>query len=46
VIPISKGNFAEIQRAIRLLVGVVPEEGYNPGLVDTYWAKGAAIMIC
>ena len=24
----------------------LPEEGLTPRLVDSYWAKGAAIMVC
>jgi hypothetical protein len=24
----------------------LPEEGFTPRLVDTYWAKGTAIMVC
>jgi len=24
----------------------LPEEGFTPRLVDSYWAKGAAIMVC
>lgn len=24
----------------------LPEEGFTPRLTDTYWTKGAAIMIC
>jgi hypothetical protein len=24
----------------------LPEEGFTPGVADTYWAKGAAIMVC
>jgi hypothetical protein len=43
---ISRENFAEVQQAIRWLVDELPEEGFTPRLVDTYWAKGAAIMVC
>jgi hypothetical protein len=43
---ISKEYFAEIQRAIGRLVDELPEEGFTTRLVDTYWAKGAAIMVC
>ena len=24
----------------------LPEEGFTPRLTDSYWAKGAAIMVC
>jgi len=43
---ISKENFLDIQRAIGRLVDELPEEGLTPRLIDSYWAKGAAIMIC
>jgi hypothetical protein len=43
---ISKENFTAIQRAISRLVDVLPEKGLTPRLVDSYWAKGAAIMVC
>ena len=37
---ISKENFTDIQRAICRLVDELPEEGFSPSLVDSYWAKG------
>ena len=43
---ISKENFTDIQRAIGQLVDELPEEGFTLRLVDSYWAKGAAIMVC
>jgi hypothetical protein len=43
---ISKENFMAIQKAVGRLVDELPEEGFTPGLVDSYWAKGAAIMVC
>ena len=43
---ISKENFAGIQRTIGRLVDELPEEGLTPRLVDSYWVKGAAIMVC
>ena len=43
---IAKENFTDIQRAIGRLVDELPEEGFTPRLVDSYWAKGAAIMVC
>ena len=43
---ISKENFTDIQRAIGWLVDELPEEGFTPRLVESYWAKGAAIMVC
>jgi hypothetical protein len=44
--PVSKENFAAIHSAVGRLVDWLPEEGFTPKLVDTYWAKGAAIMVC
>jgi hypothetical protein len=35
-----------IQKAVGRLVDELPEEGFTPGLVDSYWDKGAAIMVC
>jgi hypothetical protein len=43
---VSKENFVTIQKAVGRLVDELPEEGFTPGLVDYYWAKGAAIMVC
>jgi hypothetical protein len=43
---ISKLNFTDIQRAIGRLVDELPEDGFTPRLVDSYWAEGAAIMVC
>ena len=43
---ISRDNFVDIQRAIGRLVDGLPEEGFTPRLVDSYWAKGAPIMVC
>jgi hypothetical protein len=43
---ISRDNFADIQRVIGRLVDELPEEGFTPKLVDSYWSKGAAIMVC
>jgi hypothetical protein len=45
-VQISRDNFVYIQRAIDRLVDELPEEGFTPRLVDTYWSKGAAIMVC
>jgi hypothetical protein len=43
---ISRENFLDIQRDIGRLVDELPEEGFTPRLVDSYWTKGAAIMVC
>jgi hypothetical protein len=43
---ISRENFLDIQRAVGRLVDELPEEGFIPKLVDSYWAKGAAVMVC
>jgi hypothetical protein len=45
-VPISRENFVGIQRAIGGLVDWLSEDRFTPRLVDSYWAKGAAIMVC
>ena len=45
-IRVSKEDFVDIQRAIGGLVDELPEEGFTPRLIDTYWTRGAAIMVC
>jgi len=45
-IQLSKENFVSIQQVIRRLVDGLPEEEFTPRLIDTCWAKGAAIMVC
>jgi hypothetical protein len=45
-VKISRENFADIQRAIGRLVDELPEDGFTPRLVNSYWAKVAAIMVC
>jgi len=42
----SRDNFTDIQRAIGQFVDELPEEGFTPRLVDSYWSKGAAITVC
>jgi hypothetical protein len=43
---VTKDDFEQIQRAIGGLLDGLPEEGFTPKLVDTYWARGAAIVVC
>ena len=43
---ISKENFVDIQRAIVRLADELPEEEFTLRPVDSYWAKGAVIMVC
>ena len=43
---VSREHFVEIQRAIGRLVDELPEGGVTPRLADSYWSKGAAIMVC
>jgi hypothetical protein len=38
-------NFLDIQWAIGRLVDELPEEGFTPRLIDSYWTKGAAITV-
>jgi hypothetical protein len=42
----SRDNFVDIQRVIGRLVDELPQEGFTPRLVDSYWSKGAAITVC
>jgi hypothetical protein len=41
---VSKENFVNIQLAIGGLVDGLPEEGFTPRLINTYCAKGTAIV--
>jgi len=43
---VSKGNFNNIQQAIGGLVDELPEVGFTPRLIDMFWTKGAAIVVC
>jgi hypothetical protein len=45
-IQISRENFVDIQWAIGRLVDELPEEGFTLWLVESCWAKEAAIMVC
>jgi DNA polymerase IIIc chi subunit len=45
-VQVFKDNFVSIQQAITRLVDGLLEEGFTPRLVETYWAKGAAIVVC
>jgi hypothetical protein len=45
-VQVSKDHLVKIQRAIGGLVDGLPQEGFTHKLVDTYWAKGAAIVVC
>jgi hypothetical protein len=45
-IQVTREHFVDIQRAIGRLVYELPEEGFTPSLADSYWSKGAAIMVC
>ena len=42
----SPRRTTDIQRAIGPIVDGLPEEGLTPRLVGSYWAKGAANMVC
>jgi hypothetical protein len=43
---VTKDDFEKIQRAIGGLVDGLPEDGFTPKLVNTYWAKGATTAVC
>jgi hypothetical protein len=45
-VQVSKEDFEKIQWAIGGLVDGLPEEGFTPKLIDTYWATGAATVVC
>jgi hypothetical protein len=45
-VQIPRENFVGIHQAIGGLVDGLPEKGFTPRLVNSYWAKGAAIMVC
>ena len=42
---VSKKDFGNTQWVIGGLVDELPEEGFVPRLIDTYWVKGAAILV-
>ena len=42
----SKKKTLDVQQAIGWLVDELPEKWFTPRLVDSYWAKGAAVMAC
>jgi hypothetical protein len=42
---VSKNNFVAIQKAVARQGDKLPEKGFTAGLVDSYWAKGTAIMV-
>ena len=43
---VTRENFVDIQHVIGWLVDELPEEGFTPRLVDSYWTKGAATLVC
>jgi len=43
---VFKDNFTNIQRAVSRLVDKLPEEGFTPRLVNMFWTKGAAVVVC
>jgi len=43
---VSQENFFTIQRVINEIVDKPPERGFTHRLIDTYWAKGTAIVVC
>jgi hypothetical protein len=45
-VQVTKDDFEKIQRAIGGLVDGLPEEGFTPKPIDTFRAKGAAIVVC
>jgi hypothetical protein len=45
-VQVSKEKFTNIQRAIGGQVDGLPEEGFSPRLIDMYWTKGDAVVVC
>lgn len=44
-VQVSKVKFVDIQQEIGGLINRLPQEGFTPMLIDTYWAKGAVIVV-
>jgi hypothetical protein len=45
-IQVSRENFTNTERDIGGLVDWLPEEGFTPRLIDMYWTKEAAAVVC
>ena len=45
-VQVSKENVTNIEQAFGGLVDRLPNEGFTPRLIDMYWTKGAAIVVC
>ena len=45
-VQVSKENLTNIEQAVGELVDMLPKEGFTPRLIDMYWTKGAAIVVC
>jgi len=45
-VQVRRENFVSIQRVIGVLVNELPEEGLIPTLINTYWTKGTAVVVC
>jgi hypothetical protein len=43
---IPRERFGDIQKDVGRLADGLPEEGFTMQLLDTYWSKGAATMVC
>ena len=43
---VSREHFLDIQQAISQPVDELPEDRFTPRPADSYWSKGAAIMVC
>jgi hypothetical protein len=43
---VSREKFVDIQHVIRRLADELPVQGFTPRLVDSYWSKGAANLVC
>jgi len=45
-VQVPRENFVRLQRVIGGLVGELPEEGFIPSLINTYWTRGPAVVVC
>jgi hypothetical protein len=45
-VQVSREDFTNIPRAVSGLVDGYPEEGFTHRLIEMYWTKGVAIVVC
>jgi hypothetical protein len=42
----SKETLTNIEQTVGGLVDMLPKDGFTPRLINMYWTKGAAIVLC